>query len=169
MILDRHPDAARDPRRAIGYWMIPLDEEALAFQRDLAARAVEDPPGSDCWTVTFRTRGGSTLRQAGGHPQHDVDRMLADAALPDPRDYVDETWDVHEREAVLGYLDGAATAHRWMGFSNCRFCGKINGTTCFGDSEFVWPEGFAHYLREHGVRPPAAFVEHVMGQLGKAV
>lgn len=36
------------------------------------------------------------------------------------------------------------------------------GTTCSSDGTFVWPEGFAHYLEEHAVRPPQEFVQHAL-------
>ena len=29
----------------------------------------------------------------------------------------------------------------------------------------VWPEGFAHYLEQHDVKPPAEFLEHVRPRL----
>lgn len=81
--------------------------------------------------------------------------------LPDPRDYVDLTWDAAERELVASYLEAGKDVVLWKGSSQCRFCGADNGSTCKADGAFVWPEGLAHYVRVHGVRPPQEFVDHV--------
>jgi hypothetical protein len=83
----------------------------------------------------------------------------------DPADYIDEGWDEGERELVASYVsDGELmTLASWRGYSWCRFkCGKgVEGTRCLTDGKYAWPEGFAHYIREHSVRPPAEFIEHV--------
>jgi hypothetical protein len=82
--------------------------------------------------------------------------------LPDPKKFVDEAWDPDERRAVGEYLKIGSEFASWMGFSNCRICNKRNGTRCLTDGTFVWPEGFAHYVEEHAVRPPQEFVDHVL-------
>lgn len=85
--------------------------------------------------------------------------------LPNPADYVDTEWNRHDRAMVIEYLRSAASVVGWRGYSTCRFCGKWNnGTDCLGDAKFVWPEGFAHYVEAHSVRPPNEFVEHVREQ-----
>lgn len=81
--------------------------------------------------------------------------------LPDPKDFVDFDWDPSEKALVIGYLENGKLAMGWRGWSICRICGIRNGSVCLADGDYVWPEGFAHYLKEHGVRPPAEFVEHV--------
>lgn len=36
------------------------------------------------------------------------------------------------------------------------------GTHCFtADGSWVWPEGFAHYVEKHGVRPNKDFIGHL--------
>lgn len=52
---------------------------------------------------------------------------------------------------------------RYMGYSNCRICGQRNGTQTYYTDLFAWPEGYKHYIKEHGVRPSAAFVLHIRG------
>ncbi|MFJ5921739.1 hypothetical protein ACIQF6_03920 [Kitasatospora sp. NPDC092948] len=79
---------------------------------------------------------------------------------PDPRELVDPDWDVDERDFVVGYLCQGYLLGEFMGTSPCRICGRPNGSAEFTDGEFLWPEGLAHYLAEHGVRLPAAFVDH---------
>jgi hypothetical protein len=81
--------------------------------------------------------------------------------LPDPKNYVDLSWDPTERQLVAAYLAAAADVVHWRGWSTCRLCGVNNGSTCKADGVFVWPEGLAHYVTAHSVRPPQEFVDHV--------
>jgi len=41
-------------------------------------------------------------------------------------------------------------------------CGRHNGSAELADGTYCWPEGLAHYLEAHQVRPPEEFVEHVV-------
>lgn len=90
--------------------------------------------------------------------------------LPDPRRLVDVTWDPHERALVVAYLKAGREANAFFGYSHCRFeCGKQDrdlGCHDLTDDVYVWPEGYAHYIEDHGVRPPADFVAHVMKRSG---
>ena len=63
------------------------------------------------------------------------------------------------------YLDGAEPVLICAGLSTCRLCGKANGSQEFSDGHYLWPEGLGHYIREHGVRLPAWFEQHVDAQL----
>lgn len=81
---------------------------------------------------------------------------------PSPSQFVDETWDADERDTIADYLDSGLVTRSYMGYSPCRICGCSNGALEMTDGTYVWPEGLAHYLREHGVRPPAVFVVHVL-------
>lgn len=162
MILDRHPDARslkvqHRELRAIGYWRVPLSAKRVALYEALIAgngRATIDGVGvSAC-------------------PDPDVHRealaaLHAEDKQPDPRDFVDEIWDPVIRDRVVAYLINAPRAAAWMGYSHCRMCpdNPINGTTCRSDGVFIWPEGFAHYLTAHNVRPPVDFVDHVLSHL----
>ena len=51
-----------------------------------------------------------------------------------------------------------------MGFSPCRFCGAANGSAERTDGAYLWPEGLAHYLRDHGVRPPVSVIRHIISR-----
>lgn len=68
------------------------------------------------------------------------------------------------RERVAAYLDGGALVRQYRGASRCRFyCGqKHNGCCERSDGEWVWPDGLAHYVREHGIRLPEPFIEKVL-------
>lgn len=79
----------------------------------------------------------------------------------DPQDFVDPAWDPAERDLVIRYLEQGKIKHQWRGISPCRVCGCSNGSQCLTDGVYVWPQGLAHYVRAHNVRPPVAFVDHV--------
>lgn len=83
---------------------------------------------------------------------------------PDVRGYVDETWDESERLDTVLYLRQGLVARAYLGPSECRFCGRRNGSLELTDFVYLWPEGLAHYVKDHGVRLPVQFVEHVRAQ-----
>lgn len=87
-----------------------------------------------------------------------------DAHLPNPVEFVDVDWSADERDDVLLAIGRAAVANRWKGWSNCRMCGKMNGSACMTLNGWVFPEGLAHYIRDHGVRPPNEFVSSVLNR-----
>lgn len=51
-------------------------------------------------------------------------RSDKDPELPDPRDFVDPTWDEHDRDVVASDLRWGLVAHAFMGYSPCRLCDK---------------------------------------------
>jgi hypothetical protein len=83
------------------------------------------------------------------------------SGLPHPAALIDESWDTEEREIVVDYLVRGFVARVYMGTSACRICGRRNGSLEFTDGVFIWPEGLAHYVKEHAVRLPEHFVRHV--------
>lgn len=73
---------------------------------------------------------------------------------------------------ALAYVERHASTKSFKGWSDCRCCGKKNGSaehkrTKFGVT-FVWPSGFSHYIEEHNIRPSLAFQDWVMAQSSKA-
>ncbi len=82
--------------------------------------------------------------------------------LPRVKDCVDPSWSREERERVLEHLRRGRVHDASFGFSSCRFCGQHNGTRDMTDGTYVWPEGFAHYLTHHDVKPPPYFIHHVL-------
>jgi hypothetical protein len=66
---------------------------------------------------------------------------------------------------IADYLDGGKVFEWYLGWSNCCICGCINGTTELSDGAYVWPEGLSHYVREHKVRLPNEFIQHVIDKL----
>lgn len=83
---------------------------------------------------------------------------------PSPESYIDEGWDRGEKATVLRYLDQGHIGEPicYMGSSTCRICGESNGSKEYTDGTYRWPEGFAHYLLEHGVKPAQEFIDHVL-------
>jgi hypothetical protein len=41
------------------------------------------------------------------------------------------------------------------------------GSTCLSDGHFIWPQGLAHYVDKHSVRPPDEFVHHALRELSR--
>ena len=39
------------------------------------------------------------------------------------------------------------------------------GCCTLTDGTYVWPEGLAHYVSEHAVRPPEDFIKHALANL----
>ena len=95
---------------------------------------------------------------------------------PDPVDFIDEDWDLSERQQVSDYLDHGGVQVPWMqmGWSWCRICStedgdepySSNGTGEFSDGVYLWPEGLSHYVRDHSVRLPRDIVTHMCGAHG---
>lgn len=81
--------------------------------------------------------------------------------LPSPKDFIDATWNKKERQAVVEYLNKAKEHESWRWCFNCKFCGKENGSRNLTDGTYVFPEGFAHYIEEHNIKPPQEFIDHV--------
>ncbi len=86
----------------------------------------------------------------------------AEPHLPNPDDYVDKDWNLLDRARVVHYLLDAPVYNHGRGSSWCRMCHILNGSVEQSDDTYTWPEGFAHYVAVHFVRPPEEFVQHVL-------
>jgi len=93
-----------------------------------------------------------------------ADHVADEAGWPAVADFVDEQWDEAERDRVIAYLDQGLVPWVQAGVSRCRFCGAGNGSAERTDGAYLWPEGFAHYLRDHGVRPPVSVIRHIVSR-----
>ncbi|GAA2484689.1 hypothetical protein Ahu01nite_011730 [Winogradskya humida] len=79
--------------------------------------------------------------------------------LPDVCGFVHAGVDLDVQRAVAAYLRSGTCFVATAGWSVCRLCGAANGTTELTDGKhFVWPEGLAHYVEEHGVVLPEEVV-----------
>lgn len=82
--------------------------------------------------------------------------MKAKQHLPWPEP--DPTWS--DRAAfleLLHYAEAEADRFYCLGYSDCRLCGRPNGNASFQLENWVWPQGFRHYLVDHHVRPSPEF------------
>lgn len=102
----------------------------------------------------------SLIRIGYWRSEHDPD-------WPDVTRFVDRSWDEDERSQVSAYLLRGTAVRHCMGFSLCRFCGVRNGTSDYTDGTFIWPEGLAHYIDEHGVRLPQRIVAHATSAMDR--
>lgn len=74
----------------------------------------------------------------------------SDETLPWPKE---GRLPIETKKKVFEYLMKGKEHSYYMGFSMCRICGKPNGSMCLTDGEFVYPEGYAHYILDHNVQP----------------
>jgi hypothetical protein len=82
--------------------------------------------------------------------------------LPRPQDYVDTSWSAG-RDFIISYLRSGKIIDSYLGWSDCRMCDlENNGASDLSDGTYLWPEGYAHYLEIHAVKPPQDFIDHVM-------
>lgn len=87
---------------------------------------------------------------------------------PDPRELVNHDADERERREVADYLDRGTKVQVYRGWSYCRICGyDRNGDADLSDGTYLWPEGLAHYVREHQVQLPGQFTAHIAARLAE--
>jgi hypothetical protein len=91
-------------------------------------------------------------------------RTLKDDLLPAPHELVGSMSDAM-RIKIADYLSAGLKLTQYRGYSWCRFdCGIDSasmGSWDLTDGKWLWPEGLAHYVREHDVALPDEFVAHV--------
>lgn len=89
----------------------------------------------------------------------------------EPSEFVDPSWDPAQRAQVVAYLKSGQVAESWMGSAYCRLgcfnrqMASVMGSRDFTDGVWLWPEGYAHYLEVHQVKPPREFIERVLRTL----
>ena len=72
------------------------------------------------------------------------------------------------RNDILAFLDAGFVESVEFGYAECRLCGeggKLLGCLSLTDGKYVWPEGLAHYLREHSVQLPPEFEAHATAKV----
>ena len=95
---------------------------------------------------------------------------LRDESYPAPQELVGALPE-ERRRSLTHYLESGAIFRQYLGYAWCRFvCGASTesgaarmdtrlGTQDLTDGTWVWPEGLAHYVREHGIVLPEEFME----------
>lgn len=74
--------------------------------------------------------------------------------FPEKDDFVARLKSIQKRAQIIHF----------KGFSRCRICNKINGTTEYSYSGWNWPEGYLHYIVDHNVSPSVEFFNFVMNR-----
>jgi ankyrin repeat protein len=91
------------------------------------------------------------------------------SGLPHPSEAIDAAWPARERARVVRYLRRGEVIAAYLGYSTCRLaCGipwSFMGSRDLSDGVWVWPEGYAHYVEHHDVRPPAEFLADIAARL----
>jgi hypothetical protein len=88
--------------------------------------------------------------------------LPADAALVAA---CDPTWKIEhpdEYAVVLAYLRNPERTEQYRGWSNCRVCGCNNGSQDWFKGPFRYPQGYVHYLTNHGFKPPQVVIDAAM-------
>lgn len=94
---------------------------------------------------------------------HKKEKIEIFKEFPYPKENEMNIEDIKEFVKRLRIVETKTPTFSYMGHSECRICGMRNGTKTYYTDLFAWPEGYAHYIEEHGVKPSAAFVLHIRG------
>jgi hypothetical protein len=88
---------------------------------------------------------------------------LYDEKQPAPQELVG-AMPADQRALIANYLAAGMTHESYLGLSWCRFGCGINwvlmGSRDLTDGTWAWPEGLAHYVRDHNIVLPEEFVRH---------
>ncbi len=80
---------------------------------------------------------------------------------------MDPSWKAEhpdEFAVVLAYLNTPDRVEDGRGFSRCRVCDCANGSQDWFKGPFRYPQGYVHYLVEHGFKPPQAMIDAALGR-----
>lgn len=72
-----------------------------------------------------------------------------------------------EYKAVIEFLSHPDFKEAYMGSSSCKVCGCRNGSYDFYRRPFVYPEGYLHYVTQHGFKPPRMVIVAAMQEMGR--
>lgn len=92
------------------------------------------------------------------------DRYIDPAELIDDDYYknLDPAYDRCNFSDIINYLKSGFIVNRYIGYSECRICGKMLGTHERTDFEYIWPDQLDHYVEEHSVKLPEEFLDKIM-------
>lgn len=152
--------AARAPAgRSSGSLIVFTDGEPAVDMEPIRAKMLEMPDPKPAYAV-MRDHSGSTVD--GKVRREGFWFSPSEPDLPVPECHVD--WPARDRFLErLATLEEQAGKRSYRGVSPCRVCGMGNGSKTLSLGAWEWPSGYAHYLREHGVRPSPAFEGFVDG------
>jgi len=84
---------------------------------------------------------------------------VTQAALDAAKDPSWKTDHPDEYAAVVAYLSHPEEMLAYHGSSYCRVCGITNGSHDYLRGPFVYPEGYSHYITQHGFKPPQEVID----------
>jgi hypothetical protein len=92
---------------------------------------------------------------------------LHDSNWPAPQELVG-VMPADQRARLVAYLAAGMTHESYLGLSWCRFgCGidwALMGSRDLTDGVWLWPEGLAHYVRDHNIVLPEEFMVHALSR-----
>lgn len=89
-------------------------------------------------------------------------KYTATADRPWPVATVGQTKDVREFVDKLERVEKITPAKHYRGMSTCRICKQMNGSKEYNTDQWTWPEGYLHYIKDHGVEVPFEFVNYIL-------
>lgn len=132
-------------------------------------------------SASLLPRAGGSLIEVGFW----ADPRDPEDGRPHPAKFKDEAWGrtVTSRAVVL-YIESGFLESFELGYSFCRIAERCHkpglhftaggvgngynvamGCCTLTDGKYVWPEGLAHYVTIHSVRPPDEFISHALHNL----
>lgn len=91
------------------------------------------------------------------------DKAKLQAALDAARDPTWKRDHPEEYAVVLAYLNTPERTEGYRGSAHCRVCGHFpNGSQDWFKGPFRYPQGYVHYLVEHGFKPPPEVIREAM-------
>lgn len=92
-------------------------------------------------------------------------KSLQDLTLPHPCELVGEM-PFEVRSAVCEYLSNGSRYRTFRGYESCQYRCGVDGPAMgcreLTDGEWIWPEGLAHYVRDHSILLPEEFITTAM-------
>lgn len=82
--------------------------------------------------------------------------------LPMPVENSSKSFSKQDRQKIIAYLNDAETKASYRGWSDCRLCGCMNGSSEKTDGEFLWPSGLTHYFEKHNVELPESLIKKIL-------
>jgi len=92
-------------------------------------------------------------------------RSTQEPKLPRPKiEFISNRKEFEKALEILeNYLDNKSSfTGYYKGWSNCRICGERNGSDEFKYKGWIWPSGFYHYIEDHLIGAPTAFIKFII-------
>uniref|UniRef100_A0A6M3L0S4 Uncharacterized protein n=1 Tax=viral metagenome TaxID=1070528 RepID=A0A6M3L0S4_9ZZZZ len=90
--------------------------------------------------------------------------------LPFPKTSDDKKWMnkkikfIRKLERIEDIIESSINIGKissYKGFSKCRICKQKVGSREFEFKNWIWPEGFLHYIEKHNIKPTDDFIKFI--------